>query len=102
MMVDFYRRKVEMGLNIKKPATEAAIRELAAHTGQSLTDAVELAVREKLDRIRATSRPRTGEELLARLQPLLDSIAAERLANGDTRTGKELEDELYDEYGLPK
>ncbi len=91
-----------MGLNIKNPATEAAIRELAAQTGQSLTDAVELAVREKLDRIKEASRPRTGEELLARLQPLLDSIAAERLANGDMRSGKELQDDLYDEHGLPK
>jgi antitoxin VapB len=101
-MVDFYHRKVEMGLNIKKPTTEAAIRQLAAQTGQSLTDAVELAVLEKLDRIKQASRPRTGGELLARLQPLLDSIATERLANRDTRTGKELEDDLYDEHGLPK
>jgi antitoxin VapB len=91
-----------MGLNIKKPTTEAAIRELAAHTGQSLTDAVELAVLEKLNRIKSASRPRTGEELLERLQPLLDAIAAERRANNDTRTGKELQDELYDEYGLPR
>lgn len=91
-----------MGLNIKKTATEAAIRELAAQTGQSLTDAVELAVLEKLDRLKSTPRPRTGEELLARLQPLLDSIAAERLENGDRRSSKELEDDLYDEYGLPK
>ena len=91
-----------MGLNIKKPAAEAAIRQLAAQTGQSLTDAVELAVREKLDRIKSTARPRTGKDLLARLQPLLDSIAVQRLANGDVRSGKELEDDLYDEFGLPK
>jgi len=36
------------------------------------------------------------------LQPLLDDIEAERLANNDTRTGKELEEDFYDEYGLPK
>ncbi len=91
-----------MGLNIKKPSTEAAIRELAARTGESLTEAVESAVREKLERIKATSRPQTGAELLERLQPLLDAVAAERRANNDTRTSKELMDELYDEYGLPK
>ena len=90
-----------MGLNIKKPATEAAIRELAARTGESLTDAVESAVREKLDRIKA-ARARTGTELLDRLRPLQDAVAAERRANNDTRTSKELMDELYDEYGLPK
>lgn len=49
-----------MGLNIKKPSTEAAIRELAARTGESLTEVVESAVREKLERIKATSRPQTG------------------------------------------
>ena len=91
-----------MGLNIKKAATEAAIRELAAQTGQSLTDAVELAVIEKLDRLKSASRPRTVEELLERLRPIQEAYAAARKATGDTRTGKELIDELYDEYGLPK
>src|ERR1700674_2772331 len=99
-MVDFYHRMVEMGLNIKKPATEAAIRELAAHTGQSLTDAVELAVREKLDRIKSATRPRTGEELRERLRPIQEAFAAARKASGDTRTARELMDELYDEHGL--
>jgi antitoxin VapB len=91
-----------MGLNIKKDSAETAIRELAAQTGESLTDAVETAVRERLDRIRSKARPRTGSELLERLQPLLDAIAEERLANNDTRSSKDLMDEFYDEYGLPK
>ena len=91
-----------MGLNIKKPSTEAAIRELAAHTGQSLTEAVELAVIEKLNRIKSAAPAQTAEELLERLRPIQEAIAAERRERGDTRTGKELLDELYDEYGLPK
>ena len=101
-MVDFYLLEVEMGLNIKKESAEAAIRELAAQTGESLTEAVEIAVRERLDRIKSRPRPRTGSELLHRLEPLLEAIAAERLANNDTRSSKELMDEFYDEYGLPK
>ena len=88
-----------MGLNIKKPSTEAAIRKLAAQTGESLTEAVESAVREKLERIKATSRPQTGAELLERLQPLLDAVAAKRT---DHRSSQEIMDEFYDEYGLPK
>ena len=91
-----------MGLNIKNPRVEGNIRKLAAQTGQSLTDAVELAVIEKLDRLKSASRPRTGEELLERLRPIQEAFAAARKATGDTRTGKELIDELYDEYGLPK
>ena len=98
-MVDFYRSEVEMGLNIKKPSTEAAIRELAAQTGESLTEAVESAVREKLERVKAAALPQTGAELLQRLQPLLDEIAAKRI---DHRSSEEIMDELYDEHGLPK
>jgi antitoxin VapB len=42
-----------MGLNIKNAETERLIRELADQTGESLTDAVTVAVRERLDRVRA-------------------------------------------------
>jgi len=91
-----------MGLNIKKPSTEAAIRELAALTGENLTEAVENAVREKLERERATRPARTAEEFLEAIRPLQEAIAKERRAKGDTRTARELIDELYDEHGLPK
>jgi len=91
-----------MGLNIKSPSAEQAIRDLAAETGESLTTAIEKAARERLARIRTTARPRTVEEFLAAIRPLQEAIAAERAARGDTRTSKELMDELYDEYGLPK
>ena len=91
-----------MGLNIKNPGTEAAIRRLATMTGESLTTAVQEAVKEKIARLEETSQLRSGEELLARLRPLLDKIAAERNANNDTRTAKELQEEFYDEFGLPK
>jgi antitoxin VapB len=91
-----------MGLNIKNPGAEAAIRRLATMTGESLTTAVQEAVKEKIARLEETSQPRSGEELLARLRPLLNKIAAERHANNDTRTAKELQEEFYDEFGLPK
>lgn len=90
-----------MGLNIKNPTTEANIRALAARTGESLTDAIDAAVREKLDRLKAVENEQSEQPLLERLRPLLDAIAAERSAKGDTRTSKELLDELYDEHGLP-
>lgn len=90
-----------MGLNIKNPSTEANIRALAARTGESLTDAIDTAVREKLERMKAAENERAEPPLLERLQPLLDAIAAEREAKGDTRTSKELLDDLYDEHGLP-
>lgn len=90
-----------MGLNIKSATAEASIRALAAATGESLTEAVEIAVKERLERIKSKTRPETAEELLAKLRPLQEALAAERYARGDTRTSRELLDELYDEHGLP-
>ncbi len=91
-----------MGLNIKKPSTEAAIRELAALTGQSLTDAVESAVLEKLNQLLSAKRPQTLQEHLAALRPLQEALAAQKIDPNDARTGRELIEELYDEHGLPK
>jgi len=91
-----------MGLNIKNTQAEANIRALAAKTGESLTEAIDGAVREKLGRLEQEMKNNTPERLLLeRLQPLLDAVAAERKAKGDTRTSRELLDELYDEHGLP-
>jgi antitoxin VapB len=42
-----------VGLNIKNVETERLIRELSQETGESLTDAVRVAVRERLERVRA-------------------------------------------------
>jgi antitoxin VapB len=41
-----------MSLNIKNPETTRLIRELAQTTGESLTEAVTTAVRERLQRVR--------------------------------------------------
>jgi antitoxin VapB len=41
-----------MSLNIKNPETTKLIRELADATGESLTEAVTTAVRERLQRVR--------------------------------------------------
>ncbi len=41
-----------MALNIKDDGTDRLVRELAAETGESLTTAVTVAVRERLERIR--------------------------------------------------
>lgn len=63
-----------MGLNIKNSDTEAAIRALAALTGEKLTVAIDSAVREKLERVqRAKGKPALTEYLvsLAALQAAL-------------------------------
>ena len=90
-----------MGLNIKSHRAEAAIRALAAKTGEGLTEAVERAVEERLARLRQSGAPATGASLLDRIRPLQELVAAERRAKGDSRTARELMDALYDESGLP-
>jgi antitoxin VapB len=88
-----------MGLNIKSAGTEAAIRELAAKTGEGLTEAVDIAVQERLKRLGAHD---TAQQLLARLKPIQKSVAAGRRGRKEKRTSRELLDELYDKHGLPK
>ena len=41
-----------MALNIKDTITDALARELAAQTGESLTDAIRIAMSERLARVR--------------------------------------------------
>jgi antitoxin VapB len=51
-----------MGLNIKNRETEKLIKELAATTGETLTEAVTAAVRERLMRV---NRKGLAERLMA-------------------------------------
>ena len=87
-----------MGVFIKKPEAEAKIRELAARTGETLTDAIERAVDERLARLKppAPRKGRVDRKKLAEVLAYFDSLPKinEHLTD----------DEIigYDENGLPK
>lgn len=74
-----------MALNIKDPATDKLARDLAAATGESLTAAVAAALRERLERVRGSSRrERLADELSAIGKrcaelPILDSRTDDEL-----------------------
>lgn len=86
-----------MSLNIKSDEAHQLTKELAALTGESLTQAVITAVRERLDRVRRT-RPESRERAAALLAIGRDT--ARRLtAASRTLDHGEL---LYDEQGLPR
>jgi antitoxin VapB len=54
-----------MALNIKDQSADRLARELAAETGESITTAVTIAVRERLERLRgAVPRERRRQELM--------------------------------------
>ncbi len=86
-----------MALNIKDEETHQLVSKLAKLTGESMTAAVKVSVKERLDREERAAKGETRMEWLSR-------ISAETAAMmNDGRTSKELMDELYDdETGLPK
>ncbi len=85
-----------MSLNIKNDEAQELTRELANLTGESLTQAVTIAVRERLDRIRATSdQTRIRADVLLAIGRDVARRLPERVRTLDHG---EL---LYDEQGLP-
>ncbi|MFN3351004.1 type II toxin-antitoxin system VapB family antitoxin [Pseudorhodoplanes sp.] len=87
-----------MGVFIKKPEAEAKIRELAERTGESITDAIERAVEERLQRLgpKEKKKGRIDRKKLAELLAYFDSLP---------KINEHLTDEEiigYDEHGLPK
>lgn len=81
-----------MALSIKNPEVERLARELAAKTHESITDAVLVALRERLAREESDR-----EERVRRLLEI--SAAGRALPVLDTRTPEEIIG--YDEHGLP-
>jgi antitoxin VapB len=83
-----------MALNIKSPEADRLARELTATTGESLTTAVVVALRERLERERDRSRASTIAQRIRALRdelhglPVLDSRSPEAVLG-------------YDEHGLP-
>jgi antitoxin VapB len=83
-----------MALNIKHPEADSLARALAAQTGESLTEAVITALRERLQREAGRRSSSSLREDLRRVQrryrelPLLDHRTADEILG-------------YDEHGLP-
>ena len=85
-----------MGVLVKNPGTEAKIRKLAARTGETLTEAIDLAVQERLERLEPTKRKgRVDRKKLAKVLAYFDSLP---------KVNEHLTDEEivgYDENGVP-
>jgi antitoxin VapB len=84
-----------MALNIKNAEAERLARELAARTGETITQAVLEALRERLKRqsVRLPV-PRLKDEIMA---------ISRRAASLPRRTGRTPEDIIdYDERGVPR
>lgn len=89
-----------MALSIKNQQTHDLIRKLAEITGESMTTAVTLAVRERLERLAPNGR--TAEETRARYEAIM-AIGREFAAEWPAEWTREAMDEwMYDENGLPR
>lgn len=82
-----------MALNIKNAETCNLARELAELTGETMTGAITVALRERLERQR---------DIQARLKAIraISERVSSNLGPGPSST--EIGDWLYDEHGLPK
>lgn len=86
-----------MALSIKNEETERLAREVAQRNGETVTTAVTVALKERLERQEKASKREGRMEWLERITKETAAIM------NDGRTSKELMDELYDdETGLPK
>lgn len=81
-----------MALSIKTKEADRLAREIAAETGESLTDAVTVALRERLERLRTTRN-----DYVDRIRRIQEEYAALPVVDGRTA------DEIigYDGFGLP-
>ena len=85
-----------MSLNIKNDETCRLARELAHLTGESMTGAITVALRERLERERHAS---SVEARAKKIRPIAERCAR-NLKPGPSAV--EHGDLLYDERGLPK
>ena len=86
-----------MSLNIKNPEVHELARKLAELTGESMTEAIRVALEERLARERNTPE-RVAERV--RVTLALGAEIASRMSP-ELRT-KDWDAELYDELGLPR
>ncbi len=87
-----------MSLNIKNHEAERLARELAAATGESVTRAVSVAVRERLDRVSHKDQAAAAERA-TRVREIAEDTAGrwvEPYRSGDHGNL------LYDDLGLPR
>jgi antitoxin VapB len=81
-----------MGMNIKNPIVERLAKELAAETGETMTSAIQVALEERLERLR---RERDVAEKIRRIDEIVESLPP--VPPGVTSDHSD----LYDEKGLP-
>lgn len=84
-----------MALSIRNPRAEKLARQVAAESGESLTEAIIHALEERLERIKGR---RTTKDLAEEIMKI--SLRCRTLPERDQRSADEILN--YDERGLPQ
>ncbi len=87
-----------MSLNIKNEETCRLAEELAALTKENKTQAITIALQERLERLRQDREARIAAEI-ADMEAIAKRAAA---LMGPGPSAKEIRDSLYGEFGEPK
>jgi antitoxin VapB len=85
-----------MALHIQDPETDKLARELSAATGETITQAVNIALRDRMRSVTAVSHSKSKEEIIARIEEITSRLA--ELPVLDTRTPDEIIG--YNEHGF--
>jgi antitoxin VapB len=84
-----------MALSIKNSETERLARQVAKETGESLTEAIESALKERLQRLKQRHHGRIMTEKLEDILRRVDTLPAQDARSEDEILG-------YDDQGVPR
>lgn len=90
-----------MSLNIKNEETCRLAGELASLTGETMTGAITIALRERLERVGQHRKPVGAEDRYLRIMEI-SRESADYFRNIPGSGSADIGDLLYDENGLPK
>ena len=84
-----------MALNIKDPLTDQLAREVASRAGESITDAIRVALQERLQRLKGRKTATTRREKLLEILRRVDASPRNEALTEDEILG-------YDSNGIPR
>lgn len=84
-----------MALNIKDDTTDKLAREVAERAGETITQAIRIALEERLQRLSGRQRAATQREKVNEILQRIDALPRKTDLTDDEILG-------YDEHGIPR
>lgn len=90
---------IVMALHIRSTSVDRLARKVAKRTGETLTEAIKVALAERLERLK-TQDDKSVSAFIRDIRQIRSRLSPE--FRKDKRTSRELVEELYDDDGLPR